>query len=187
MPGWSVKFKIKRGVLPIAKDNSTPRINDDITASRVRLVGIDGDQLGIVSLEEALEKAEDEGFDLVEVAPQAEPPVCKILDFGKFKYDQQKRERESKKKQHVIANKEVRMRPGIGDHDLETKINHAIKFLQEGSRLKISVRFRGRELSRLDLGTTLLDRVVEMLADYAEIDKSPMVEGRNMIVYLVPK
>jgi len=174
-------------VLPIAKDNSTPRINDDITASRVRLVGIDGDQLGIVSLEEALEKAEDEGFDLVEVAPQAEPPVCKILDFGKFKYDQQKRERESKKKQHVIANKEVRMRPGIGDHDLETKINHAIKFLQEGSRLKISVRFRGRELSRLDLGTTLLDRVVEMLADYAEIDKSPMVEGRNMIVYLVPK
>lgn len=143
--------------------------------------------MGIVPIEDALKEAEDQNLDLVEVAPKANPPVCKILDYGKFRYNQQKRLRESKKKQHVIANKEVRMRPGIGDHDLETKINHAIKFLQEGSRLKITVRFRGRELSRQDLGTTLLDRVVEMLADYAEIDKSPMVEGRNMIVYLVPK
>jgi len=143
--------------------------------------------LGIVPIEDALKEAEDQNLDLVEVAPKANPPVCKILDYGKFRYNQQKRLRESKKKQHVIANKEVRMRPGIGDHDLETKINHAIKFLQEGSRLKITVRFRGRELSRQDLGTTLLDRVVEMLADYAEIDKSPIVEGRNMIVYLVPK
>ena len=153
----------------------------------MRLVGHDGEQLGLVSLDEALEQADALGLDLVEVAPQAEPPVCKILDFGKYRYNQQKRKRESKKKQHVIANKEMRMRPGIGDHDLETKINHAIKFLQNGSRLKVTVRFRGRELSRLDLGTTLLDRVVEMLADYSEIDKSPMVEGRNMIVYLVPK
>jgi len=150
-------------------------------------VGGDGEQLGIVPIEDALKEAEDQNLDLVEVAPKANPPVCKILDYGKFRYNQQKRLRESKKKQHVIANKEVRMRPGIGDHDLETKINHAIKFLQEGSRLKITVRFRGRELSRQDLGTTLLDRVVEMLADYAEIDKSPIVEGRNMIVYLVPK
>lgn len=150
-------------------------------------MGGDGEQLGIVPIEDALKEAEDQNLDLVEVAPKANPPVCKILDYGKFRYNQQKRLRESKKKQHVIANKEVRMRPGIGDHDLETKINHAIKFLQEGSRLKITVRFRGRELSRQDLGTTLLDRVVEMLADYAEIDKSPIVEGRNMIVYLVPK
>ena len=153
----------------------------------MRLVGHDGEQLGLVSLDTALAQADELGLDLVEVAPQAEPPVCKILDFGKYRYNQQKRKRESKKKQHVIANKEMRMRPGIGDHDLETKINHAIKFLQDGSRLKVTVRFRGRELSRLDLGTTLLDRVVEMLADYAEIDNSPMVEGRNMIVYLVPK
>jgi translation initiation factor IF-3 len=143
--------------------------------------------LGIVKLEDALLMAEDEGLDLVEVAPLADPPVCKILDFGKYRYDQQKRQRENKKKQHVIANKEVRMRPGIGDHDLETKINHSIKFLQEGSRLKISVRFRGRELSRQDLGTALLDRVIEMLSEYAEVDKSPIVEGRTMIVYLVPK
>ncbi|MBA7602268.1 Translation initiation factor IF-3 [subsurface metagenome] len=174
-------------MLPITKDNSSPRINDQITAPRVRLVGGGGEQLGIVPIEDALKEAEDQNLDLVEVAPQANPPVCKILDYGKFRYNQQKRLRESKKKQHVIANKEMRMRPGIGDHDLNTKINQAIKFLQEGSRLKITVRFRGRELSRQDLGTTLLDRVVEMLADYAEIDKSPMVEGRNMIVYLVPK
>jgi len=150
-------------------------------------VGGDGAQLGIVSLEDALKEAENQNLDLIEVAPQADPPVCKILDYGKFRYDQQKRQRESKKKQHVIANKEVRMRPGIGDHDLETKINQATKFLKEGSRLKITVRFRGREMSRMDLGTALLDRIVEMLADYADIDKSPMVEGRSMIVYLVPK
>ncbi len=150
-------------------------------------MGHDGEQLGIVSLEQALAEAEAQNMDLVEVAPQGDPPVCKVLDFGKFRYNQQKRLRESKKKQHVIANKEVRMRPSIGDHDLQTKMNHAIKFLKDGSRLKITVRFRGRELNRLDLGSKLLDRVVEMLADYSEIDKSPMVEGRNMIVYLVPK
>ena len=150
-------------------------------------MGGDGEQLGIVPIEDALKEAEDQNLDLVEVAPKAKPPVCKVLDYGKFRYNQQKRLRESKKKQHVIANKEMRMRPGIGDHDLDTKMNQAIKFLQDGSRLKITVRFRGRELSRLDLGTTLLDRVVETLADYADIDKSPMVEGRSMIVYLVPK
>ncbi len=174
-------------MLPIAKDNSSPRVNDQIRAPKVRLVGRDGAQLGIVSIEDALKEAENQNLDLIEVAPQADPPVCKVLDYGKFRYDQQKRQRESKKKQHVIANKEVRMRPGIGDHDLDTKMNQAIKFLQEGSRLKITVRFRGRELSRKDLGATLLDRVVETLADYADIDKSPMVEGRSMIIYLVPK
>ncbi len=182
-----MRKKTKRGVLPITKDNSSPRINDQITTPKVRLVGGDGTQLGIVSIEDALAKADEQGLDLVEVAPQAEPPVCKLLDFGKFRYDQQKRLRESKKRQHVIANKEVRMRPGIGDHDLETKINHATKFLKEGNRLKISIRFRGRELTRTDLGTALMDRVIEMLADYADVDKSPMVEGRTMTVYLVPK
>ncbi|UCH11730.1 MAG: translation initiation factor IF-3 [Fidelibacterota bacterium] len=178
---------MNRGVQPIAKDDSTPRVNEEIKASRVRLVGPDGNQMGIVPVKEALDAAEEEGLDLVEVAPLANPPVCKILDFGKYRYDQQKRLKESKKKQHVIANKEVRMRPSIGDHDLETKINQAIKFLQDGSRLKISVRFRGREMTRMDLGTSLLDRVVEMLSDYAEIDKSPIVEGRSMIIYFVPK
>ena len=123
----------------------------------------------------------------MEIAPQASPPVCKVLDFGKYRYDLQKREKESKKKQHVIAVKEVRMRPGIGDHDLKTKINQSIKFLQDGNRLKISVLFRGRERTRPDLGTDLIDRVVEMLEEYATIEKSPILEGRFMTVFLVPK
>lgn len=153
----------------------------------MRLVGANGDQIGVVPIEEAIAQAESDGLDLVEVAPQATPPVAKVMDFGKFRYDQQKRTRENKKKQHVIAVKEVRMRPSIGDHDLETKMNNAIKFLKDGSRLKISLRFRGREMSRQDLGTLLLDRVVEILSDYAVVDKSPVTEGRVMTMYLVPK
>lgn len=153
----------------------------------MRLVGATGDQIGVVPIAEALAQAESDGLDLVEVAPQASPPVAKVMDFGKFRYDQQKRTRENKKKQHVIAVKEVRMRPSIGDHDLETKMNNAIKFLKVGSRLKISLRFRGREMSRQDLGTLLLDRVVEILSDYAVVDKSPVTEGRVMTMYLVPK
>lgn len=156
-------------------------------APEVRLVGATGDQIGVVPIAEALAQAESDGLDLVEVAPQASPPVAKVMDFGKFRYDQQKRTRENKKKQHVIAVKEVRMRPSIGDHDLETKMNNAIKFLKVGSRLKISLRFRGREMSRQDLGTLLLDRVVEILSDYAVVDKSPVTEGRVMTMYLVPK
>ena len=153
----------------------------------MRLVGLNGDQIGVVPIEEAMAQAESDGLDLVEVAPQANPPVAKVMDFGKFRYDQQKRTRENRKKQHVISVKEVRMRPSIGDHDLETKMNNAIKFLKDGSRLKISLRFRGREMSRQDLGTLLLDRVVEILADYAVVDKSPVTEGRVMTMFLVPK
>ena len=153
----------------------------------MRLVGQNGDQIGVVPIEEAMAQAESDGLDLVEVAPQASPPVAKVMDFGKFRYDQQKRTRENKKKQHTIAVKEVRMRPSIGDHDLETKMNSAIKFLKDGSRLKISLRFRGREMSRQDLGTLVLDRVVEILSDYAVVDKSPVTEGRVMTMFLVPK
>ncbi len=131
--------------------------------------------------------AEEEGLDLVEIAPLAKPPVTKVMDFGKYRYDQQKRLRESKKKQHVISVKEVRMRPSIGDHDLETKMKKAQEFLKDGSRLKISLRFRGREMSRQDLGVKVLDRVVEMLAEYGVVEKSPNVEGRIMTMYLVPK
>lgn len=153
----------------------------------MRLVGLNGDQIGVVPIEEAMAQAESDGLDLVEVAPQASPPVAKVMDFGKFRYDQQKRTRENRKKQHIISVKEVRMRPSIGDHDLETKMNNAIKFLKDGSRLKISLRFRGREMSRQDLGALLLDRVVEILSDYAVVDKSPVTEGRVMTMFLVPK
>ncbi len=138
-------------------------------------------------MEEAMVMAEDEGLDLVEIAPLAKPPVVKVMDFGKYRYDQQKRLRESKKKQHVISVKEVRMRPSIGDHDLQTKMNKAVEFLKDGSRLKISLRFRGREMSRQDLGIKLLDRVIEMLEEYGVVEKSPKVEGRIMTMYFVPK
>ncbi|MCH7521168.1 MAG: translation initiation factor IF-3 [Candidatus Marinimicrobia bacterium] len=171
----------------MAKDNSIPRVNDKILAPEVRLVGLNGDQIGVVPIEEARARAESDGMDLVEVAPKANPPVAKVMDFGKFRYDQQKRTRENKKKQHTVAVKEVRIRPSIGDHDLETKMNNAIKFLKDGSRLKISLRFRGREMSRQDLGTLLLDRVVEILSDYAVVDKSPVIEGRVMTMFLMPK
>ena len=153
----------------------------------MRLVGLNGDQIGVVPIEEARARAESDGMDLVEVAPKANPPVAKVMDFGKFRYDQQKRTRENKKKQHTVAVKEVRIRPSIGDHELETKMNNAIKFLKDGSRSKISLRFRGREMSRQDLGTLLLDRVVEILSDYAVVDKSPVIEGRVMTMFLMPK
>ncbi len=131
--------------------------------------------------------AEEAGLDLVEVAPGSEPPVAKIMDFGKYRYDLQKRLRESKKKQHVISVKEVRFRPTIGDHDLATKINMAKHFLEDGSRLKVSLRFRGREMSRQELGVQLLDRVIEMLADHGVVEKNPIIEGRVMTMYFVPK
>ncbi len=171
----------------ITKDNLIPKINDKISSQEVRLVDAAGEQVGVVSIEEALSAAESADLDLVEVAPMAKPPVAKIMDFGKYRYDQQKRMRENKKKQHTVSVKEVRMRPSIGDHDLETKMNKAIEFLKEGCRLKVSLRFRGREMSRQDLGLNLLNRVVEILDDYGVVEKSPSVEGRIMTMFLLPK
>lgn len=153
----------------------------------MRLIGADGEQVGVISIDVALARAESAGLDLVEVASQATPPVCKIMDFGKYRYELQKKQRENKKKQHTIANKEVRMRPSISSHDLETKMNAAKKFLLDGSRVKVSIRFRGREMSRQDLGRDLMDRVIEILSEIAEVDKTPKVEGRIMSVHLAPK
>ena len=164
-----------------------PKINDQISAKEVRLVDADGNQVGAVSIEDAMSNAESAELDLVEVAPMANPPVAKIMDFGKYRFDQQKRMRENRKKQHTVSVKEVRMRPSIGDHDLDTKMNKAIEFLKDGCRLKISLRFRGREMSRQDLGLKLLNRVVEILEDYGAVDKSPSVEGRIMTMFLLPK
>lgn len=164
-----------------------PKINDQISAKEVRLVDADGNQVGVVSIEDAMSNAENAELDLVEVAPMANPPVAKIMDFGKYRFDQQKRMRENRKKQHTVSVKEVRMRPSIGDHDLDTKMNKAIEFLKDGCRLKISLRFRGREMSRQDLGLKLLNRVVEILEDYGAVEKSPSVEGRIMTMFLLPK
>lgn len=140
----------------------------------------------MLPIEDALAKADEENLDLVEVASNVKPPVCKLLNFGKLKYEQKKKAHQSKKKQHIIKVKEIRVRPGIGDNDLQTKVNHGRKFLGEGNKLKVTVMFRGREMSRQDLGLDLLERIVTMLEDIAAIEKQTDLEGRRMTVILGP-
>ena len=147
----------------------------------------DGEQLGVVTIEVALQKAEDAGLDLMEVAPDAKPPVCKIVDHGKLKYEEKKKQQQSKKKQHIVKVKEIRLRPRIEDHDLMTKLNHGRKFLQDGAKLKVTLMFRGRELSRIDLGKIVMERVLEELADVAEVEKDIPLEGRRMSIILNAK
>ena len=142
----------------------------------------DGEQLGVVTIEVALQKAEDAGLDLMEVAPDAKPPVCKIVDHGKLKYEEKKKQQQSKKKQHIVKVKEIRLRPRIEDHDLMTKLNHGRKFLQDGAKLKVTLMFRGRELSRIDLGKIVMERVLEELAEVAEVEKDIPLEGRRMSI-----
>jgi translation initiation factor IF-3 len=151
------------------------------------LIGHDGEQFGIVSLEVALGKSQDIGLDLMEVSPNAKPPVCKILDHGKLKYEEKKKQQINKKKQHVIKLKEIRLRPRIEEHDLMTKLNHGRKFLSEGAKLKVTLMFRGRELARIDLGKLVMNRVLEELADVAEVEKDIPLEGRRMSMILNAK
>ena len=162
-------------------------MNEKITAKEVRLISVDGEQLGIVSTEEALDRAQEDGLDLMEVSPNADPPVCRILNFGKLKYEEKKKIQINKKKQHVIKLKEIRLRPRIEDHDLMTKLNMAKKFLNDGCKLKITLIFRGRELSRIDLGKDVMDRVIEELSEVAEVEKDIPLEGRRMSVVLSAK
>ncbi|MEC7736080.1 MAG: translation initiation factor IF-3 [Candidatus Neomarinimicrobiota bacterium] len=158
-----------------------------MTSEEVRLISEDGEQLGVVAIEVALQKAEDAGLDLMEVAPDANPPVCKIVDHGKLKYEEKKKQQQSKKKQHIVKIKEIRLRPRIEDHDLMTKLNHGRKFLQDGAKLKVTLMFRGRELSRIDLGKIVMERVLEELADVAEVEKDIPLEGRRMSMILNAK
>lgn len=151
------------------------------------MIGHDGEQFGIVSLELALQKSQDIGLDLMEVSPNAKPPVCKILDHGKLKYEEKKKQQINKKKQHVIKLKEIRLRPRIEEHDLMTKLNHGRKFLSEGAKLKVTLMFRGRELARIDLGKLVMNRVLEELADVAEVEKDIPLEGRRMSMILNAK
>ena len=146
-----------------------------------------GEQLGIVSLEAALEQTLDSGLDLIEIAPNGRPPVCKMVDYGKLKYEKKKKQQQSKKKQHVIKIKEIRLRPRIDDHDLMTKLNQGRKFLSEGAKLKVTLMFRGRELSRIDLGRNVMERVLEELGDVAEVEKDIPLEGRRMSIILNAK
>ena len=153
----------------------------------MRLIGEAGEQMGIVSFDEAMELARSAGLDLVEVASNAEPPVCKIMDYGKLKYDQKKKDQVSKKKQHIIRVKEVRFRPRISDHDLGIKLNRVKKFISEGNKVKITLMYRGREMARQDLGETLIRRIEETLSDVADVEKRGDLEGRRIAIVMSPK
>ena len=162
------------------------RINEDITATEIRLLGVEGEQLGIVNLEEALAKAEEADIDLVEIAPQATPPVCRLMDYGKFKYRESKKRHEAKLKQKQIVVKEVKFRPGTDEGDYQIKLRNLIKFLDEGDKTKITLRFRGREMAHQEFGIRLLERVRGDLEPYGVVEQWPKMEGRQMVMVLSP-
>jgi len=152
----------------------------------VRVIAPDGKQLGILPVEQALALAEEMGLDLVEVAPQARPPVCRIMDYGKFKYEEQRRQREARKKQHQVQVKEVKMRPGIKEHDFAFKARHARRFLEEGHKVRVTVMFRGRQITHPELGKEVLDRFAEALRDVAKVEQEPQMDARTMVMVLAP-
>ena len=162
-------------------------MNEAIKADEVRLISENGEQLGVVKLDDAIERAKDVGLDLMEVASNVNPPVAKIINYGKLKYEEKKKAQASKKKQHVVKIKEMRVRPRIDDHDLETKVSRGRKFLEDGCKLKVTLMFRGREMSRTDLGLDVLNRVIEMLSDIAEVEKHGELEGRRQTIVLTGK
>ncbi len=162
-------------------------INEEIKDKEVRLVGPDGDQLGIVSSAEAQRMADERNLDLVKIAPQAKPPVCKIMDYGKHKFELAKREKENRKNQKTAAVKEVRLSPRIDDHDFETKLKAAVKFLSSGDKVKVSVRFRGREITHSAIGKDVLIKFQDSVAEYGSVDKGIVMEGRNMAMLITPK
>ena len=170
-----------------AKKSSGPRTNEQITASEVRVISSTGKQLGVISIREALNHAEDEGFDLVEVSPDATPPVCKIIDYGKLKYKEQKSKKEAKKKQKTIEVKEIKMRPGINKHDYDVKIKALSKFIGGGNKVKVSMRFRGREMEHQNIGMDLLKKLTEQVSSYAKVEAPPKLEGRQIMMVLVPQ
>ena len=164
-----------------------PRVNDDIAVLRVRLVDERGNMVGIVERNEALSMASEVGLDLVEIAPNADPPVCKILDFGKYKYEEQKKKNEARKKQKIIEVKEIKLRPSIDDHDYDVKMRSMVKFIGEGDKVKVTMRFRGRELAHQELGMDVLVRVRDDLDEIAKVEQMPRMEGRQMTMVMSPK
>ena len=167
--------------------NAAHQINDEIRDREVRLIGDGGEQLGIMSADAALQIATERGMDLVKIAPGSNPPVCKIMDYGKYRFEQTKKEKEAKKNQRVIEIKEIRMSPGIGDNDFNTKLKNAQKFLTDGDRVKVTVRFRGREMAHTEIGAALLKDFAAKCAELANLDKAPKLEGRAMSIFLSPK
>ncbi len=165
----------------------THQINEEIRDKEVRLISAEGEQLGIMSAKAALALAEEQSLDLVKISPTANPPVCKLMDYGKYRFEQTKREKEAKKNQRVVEIKEIRMSPGIDVGDFNVKLRNAQKFLAEGNRVKVTIRFRGREMAHTDIGRNLLVKFAEDCTEIASMDKSPKLEGRHMSMFLAPK
>lgn len=172
-------------VLPISKQEL--QINEQIRDKELRVIDSDGNQLGIMSLRQALEIAEQKNLDLVKIAPQANPPVCKIIDYGKYRFEQAKREKEARKNQRVVEIKEVRLSLNIDTHDFETKRNHALRFISEGNKVKVSIRFRGREMGHPELGQEIMQRFAGAMSEVANVEKPAKLEGRTMLMFLAPK
>ena len=172
-------------VLPIS--NKELQINEQIRDKELRVVDSDGTQLGIMPLKQALELAEQRDLDLVKIAPQAKPPVCKIIDYGKFRFEQSKREKEQRKNQRIVEIKEVRLSLNIDTHDFETKKNHALRFISEGNKVKASIRFRGREMGHPELGLEIMRRFADAMSEVANVEKPAKLEGRTMLMFLAPK
>jgi len=164
-----------------------PRVNEEIRAAQVRLIDQDGEMQGVMSAREALARAYDVGMDLLEISPNAEPPVCKITDFGKFKYEQQKKANEARKRQKVVEIKEIKVRPNIDDHDYEVKMRQMKGFIEEGDKVKVTLRFRGREMAHQDLGVKVLERIRTEMAEATKVESMPRLENRQMIMVLAPK
>jgi len=171
----------------VAPTREGPRVNQEIGVQRVRLVDERGNMLGVVGRNEALNMAATAGLDLVEVAPNADPPVCKILDYGKFKYEEQKKKNEPRKKQKIIEVKEIKLRPSIDDHDYDVKMRAMNKFIEEGDKVKVTMRFRGRELAHQDIGMNVLMRVRDDLDQIAKVEQMPRMEGRQMVMVMAPR
>ena len=172
-------------VLPISKQEL--QINEQIRDKELRVIDSDGTQLGIMPLRRAMELAEQKNLDLVKIAPQANPPVCKIIDYGKFRFEQAKREKEARRNQRVVEIKEVRLSLNIDTHDFETKKNHALRFISEGNKVKVSIRFRGREMGHPELGLEIMRRFSDAMSEVANVEKPAKLEGRTMLMFLAPK
>jgi len=169
------------------KRSDEPRINREINAASIRLIDANGNMLGVVAVAEGLRQADQAGLDLVEISPNAEPPVCKVMNYGKYKYEAQKKAAEQRKKQKVIVIKEIKLRPTIDKHDLDVKLRSVHKFIEEGDKVKFTLKFRGREISHQEIGRKLLDQIQEDLAESVKIEMSPRMEGRQLVMMVAPK
>ncbi|WP_042056132.1 translation initiation factor IF-3 [Acidomonas methanolica] len=178
---------MSRPPLQVAPTREGPRVNEEIRVPQVRLIGSDGEMVGVMATREALAQAYAEGLDLLEISPTAEPPVCKILDYGKFKYEQQKKRNEARKKQKVIEIKEVKVRPGTDENDFRVKIRAMNTFLEEGDKVKVSLRFKGREMAHQELGIKMLERIRLEMEEKAKVEQMPKLENRQMVMVLAPR